>query len=542
MTAWSAKDVVGRAIEARFSRSRMQLFLNEAMDFGMPWARDPRRGRQVFDLLFDSSGPWGVSKFSGRLQEDLTPFEQRWFNLAAGPLVPDTAVEGVNRALQLPTAILRACIDASSFPKASGEMYAHLAMGTGALLVNEGDDREPIQCHAIPPWQGLDFEEGPTGRVENTFWEKRYPAWHLPRLWPDAQWPDEIRKKILEKPTEKINLLQGTYYDSDLRGWRTTLVLSETMACVWDTTHRANPWIIPRWWTTPGSTWGIGPLMLSLPDVKTANKVVEMILKAAAYQLAPPLQVMHDGVINPDTLRIAPHAIIRVGRTGGNLGPSISPLSMGENVNLSQIVLQDVRESISRNLLARELPPPTGAVRSPTEIIQRMKELQEDAGPAFGRVIHEFIPPFISRVIDILDHKKIPGIVWKTLQIDHLALKVQVTSPLAMQQNLNDVQAIVQWLELAGQIGGQQLTMLVADVEKALVKIAQKLNVDNDAVRPAQDRAKLQQAAGAIAAHQATPGGALHPATPPGGGGFAPPGNAASVVQPQNVTGLVPQG
>lgn len=514
--------------EAKNGRVRMQMFVNEALDFGIPWARDPRRGRAVFDLLFDSSGPWGVSKFSGRLQEDMTPFGQRWSKLEAGPLVPDMHVEDVNRALELPSAIYGAALDASSFGKASGEMYAHLAIGTGALLMNEGDDFNPIECVAVPPWRGLEIEEGPSGKVENVYWEKQYPVWQLKRKWPQAQWPQRILEQIEKQPTSKVEILQATYFDAEYRGWRTCVLLRGEDACVYETTHRTNPWIVPRWWTTPGSAWGIGPLMLSLPDIKTANKTVEMILKAAAYQLAPPLMVMHDGVVNPDTLRVTPHALIRVGRTGGNLGRSIEPLDIGGNVQLGQIVLQDVRESIARNMLARELPPATGAVRSPTEIIQRIKELQEDAGPAFSRVIQEFIPPVVARTIDILDRKKVPGIDFNMLQIDHMALKVKVTSPLAMQQNMNDVQTIVQWLELAGQIGGPQLTMLVADVEKALIRIAQKMGVDSDAVRTEADRTKLQQAAGAIAAHQSAPGG-----------GLAPPQNAASVTSPQNVTGLV---
>jgi hypothetical protein len=528
LSAWSTKEIIQRQQAAALSRTRMQLFINEAMDFGMPWARDPRRGRQVFDLLFDSSGPWGAQKFSGRLQQDLTPTEQNWWGLEAGPLVPQPHVEAVNRSLEVPTNIVRAALNASSFPKAAGEMYTYLSMGTGALLMNEGDDRAPIQCYAVPSWRGLDFEEGPLGNVENVFWEKRYPAWQLARKWPKAKWPTEIQKLIEERSTQKIPILQASYYDDEIRGWRGHVIVRNLDADVWQTTYRANPWIIPRWWTTPGSTWGIGPMMLSLPDIKTANKMVEMILKAAAYQLAPPLMVMHDGVVNPDTLRLTPHALIRVARTGGNLGRSIEPLDLGSKVDLGQLVLQDIRQNIQRNLLARELPPATGAVRSPTEIIQRMKELQEDAGPAFGRVIHEFVPPVIARAIDILDRKKVAGVSWNMLQIDHLALKVKVTSPLAMQQKLNDVQTTVQWMELAGQIGGPQLTMMVSDVESALVNIAFDMGVKGYAVRPQADRAKLQQAAGAIAAHQATPGGAL-----------APPTNSASVTDPTSIPGLV---
>jgi hypothetical protein len=97
--------------------------------------------------------------------------------------------------------------------------------------------------------------------------------------------------------------------------------------------------------------------MLALPDIRTANKTVEMILKAAAYALAPPLMVLHDGVLNPDTLSLAPRSLIRVARTGGPMGRSIEPLNLGQNVDVGQIVLEDLRQNISRTCSAASCRP-----------------------------------------------------------------------------------------------------------------------------------------------------------------------------------------
>ena len=508
MAYWNASEICSRHRHADDQRGQMQAYIDEAMDFGIPWARDPSKGRMVFDRLFDSSGPWGVAKFAGRVQRDLTPHGSRWFELEAGPLVPPDQRDGINRSLELGTSICHAALNASAFHHASSQMYSHLAIGTGALLGAEGDDRNPINWTAVPAW-GLGIEEGPDGRIENVYWRRHYPAWQLGRRWPQAEWPKDVRELIAQRSTQLVDVLQATYYHPEARGWVLAICLMggpgtngqpSNGLIVFEKLQRTNPWIIPRWWTTPGMPWGIGPLLLTLPDIKTANKAVEMILKAAALNLAPPLMVLHDGVVNPDNLRIAPHALIRVARTGGNLGRSIEPLDMGSRVDLTQISLEDARQSIARNLLARELPPATGSVRSPTEIIERIKDLQEDTGPAFGRLSYEYVPGVIARTIDILDRKGLPVINFDEMRVDELTLRVKITSPMAMQQNLADVESAVRWLELARAVGGEELYAIIADVERALIEMRPLMGARSWVAKSDADREATKQAASQAAA------------------------------------------
>ena len=39
---------------------------------------------------------------------------------------------------------------------------------------------------------------------------------------------------------------------------------------------------IVRWLKAPGETYGRGPVAKALPDIRTANKVVELVLKNAS--------------------------------------------------------------------------------------------------------------------------------------------------------------------------------------------------------------------------------------------------------------------
>ena len=498
MAALSDKDIAANAQRAEEKRKAIQPIIDQCMTYGMPWRRDPRKGRVTFDQLFDSTGPASVQTFAKRNSTALTPPFQRWFELEAGPITAPDQIEAVNRQLMDVTSVIHACLDASNFQIKSEEMYADLSTGTGALLGVEGDDENPIVWHSVPPWS-LGIEEGPFGTIENVYWCRHYPAGMLPRHWPKATWPEKVKEAIEKQPHTKFEILQASYYDTADKVYRLAVLVKEGADgrhTVYETLNRANPWIVPRWWTTSGDPWGRGPLMLALPDIKTANKTVEMVLKAAAYSLAPPLMVLHDGVVNPDTLRLAPNALIKVARTGGPMGRSIEPMDIGARVDLGQLVLQDLRGTIQKHLLARQLPPQTGAVRSPTEILERLKEYAFETNSSFGRLNHEFVPGVIARTIDILDRKKVPLVKWNELRIDQLTMKVKVVSPLARSQKLEDVQNAIRFAELVKSLGGDELLALVVPIEDAFVRMASELGVPNWMVRPKADRDHLQKSAG----------------------------------------------
>lgn len=510
MAGWSVKTILEREAAALRHRGQMQHYHDRAMEFAMPWRVQHGRGRS-FERLFDSSGPTGVHKFASRLQRDLTPPFSRWFKLEGGPLIPEDRLDGLNRQLETATLISHAALDASAFPKASHEMYSDLSTGTGALLGVEGDDNELIRWTAVPVYM-LAIEEGPSGRIDNCYWRRSYPADQLTRLWPGARgWPEGVAEKIAANKTDEVMILQASYFDPAIRQWRFDVICLEGgsasaggQAKVWSNLNRTNPWIIPRWWTTPGNPWGMGPLLLTLPDIMTANKAVEMILKAAAYALAPPLMVAHDGVVNPDALRIAPHSLIRVARTGGPLGSSIQPLDMNGRVDLAQLSLQDMRQNIAQNLMARQLPPESAAVRSPTEIVERMREFAFDTGSAFGRMNHEYVPAVIARVLDILDKKRVPGIDFRQLVPDQLVLRVKITSPLAQAQNLQDVETAVRFFELVKAIGGPELLAAVSNLEE-IHRLAPMLGGPSWLTRPKADRDQMLQTFGEAAAEGQQP-------------------------------------
>ena len=100
---------------------------------------------------------------------------------------------------------------------------------------------------------------------------------------------------------------------------------------------------------------------------------MELLLKNASLNIAGVYTAIDDGVLNPQTIRVAPGAVIPVASNGGSRGPSLQPLPRSGDLQLTQIVLGDLRANVKKILLDDSLPPDNMSARSATEIVERLK-------------------------------------------------------------------------------------------------------------------------------------------------------------------------
>src|SRR3546814_7919284 len=121
--------------------------------------------------------------------------------------------------------------------------------------------------------------------------------------------------------------------------------------------YARTPCVNFRWLKAPGEVYGRSPVMKALPDIKTANKVVELILKNASIAVTGIWHADDDGVLNPATVRLVPGAIIP--KAQGSAG--LTPLAAPGRFDVSQLVLDDLRARIRHALLVDRL----GSVEAP---------------------------------------------------------------------------------------------------------------------------------------------------------------------------------
>jgi len=187
-------------------------------------------------------------------------------------------------------------------------------------------------------------------------------------------------------------------------------------------------------------------------------------------------------------VRITPGAIIPVARNGGPQGEALRPLPRAGDFNVSQIVINDLRMNIKRTLLDESLPPDNMSARSATEVVERMKELAQNLGSAFGRLINETMIPLVSKILEVMDQA---NIIDMPLRVNGLEVKISPVSPLAMAQNMDEINNIMQFMQIAQAMGPEGQMAIKAGA--AVDYIADKLGVPAALRAGPEERAAMVQ-------------------------------------------------
>jgi hypothetical protein len=220
-------------------------------------------------------------------------------------------------------------------------------------------------------------------------------------------------------------------------------------------------------------------LTQALPDIRTVNKLQELALKSGALGVSGVWTAVDDGVLNPDTIRIAPGVVIPVASnaTGGR-GPSLRGLEMPANFQLNEAMQDKMKTTIRQILFDNPLPPEIQAGLTATEVVERLRQFQSETG-AFGRLHAEAVVPIVARVIDVLEEAgefaepEFRGLM-QALQ-DEL-IHILATSPLSQAQDRADVQVIFSVILGLAQMGeiGMALLQRMLDMDRTATFIAQR--------------------------------------------------------------------
>ena len=136
------------------------------------------------------------------------------------------------------------------------------------------------------------------------------------------------------------------------------------------------PFLTFRWVKGAGELYGRSPVMTALPDIKTANKVVELILKNASIAVTGIWLADDDGVLNPANIKLVPGSIIP--KAVGSAG--LTPLQAPGRFDVSQLVLDDLRARIRHTLLTDRLGPVAERKMTATEVLERCGRDDPPAG------------------------------------------------------------------------------------------------------------------------------------------------------------------
>jgi hypothetical protein len=478
-------------------------------------------GQSKMKNVFDSTAIHATQRFANRIQSGLFPPYKKWCRLEPGTEIPAEQKPEVQVALDAYLDKLFTFIRQSNFDLAMGEFLLDLSVGTACMLVQAGDDVNPIRFTAIPQYL-VDIEEGPYGTIDNVYRYLKVKVENIEREFPESKLNTPLKSLLESKPTEQVELCEATIFDPEIGDYCYHVISKKFNHELLYKRLVSTPWVVSRYMKVAGEVHGRGPLVSAIPDIKTLNKTLELLLKNASLAIAGVYTAADDGVLNPQTIRIVPGAVIPVSRNGGPQGASLAPLPRAGDFNVSQIIINDLRMNIKKIMLDDSLPPDNMSARSATEIVERMKELAQNLGSAFGRLIAETMVPLVKKTLEIMDKK---GYINLPLKVNGLEVRIVPVSPIAKAQNLEEINEIMQYYQIAQGLGPAGIASVKPEAIADL--IADKLGITTDIRNTPEERQMIEEAGRQMAEQQ------MMLAQAQGGGGGSPPPEPPAAEAPE---------
>lgn len=490
------KVIKKRAEKAWEEKDNSRSYLEQAYLYAMPQRNlydQVTPGIQKNAHLFDSTLLVSTRKSANKFVNSMFPAFQNWVKIEAGPkwdALPEYKNQ-LNKDLQdITDKMFNIIHHRSNFQNAIGEFTLDLMISNGVLTTQKGNIREPVNYRAIPQME-VAVEIGPHGSDGGKFRKFELPVGVIEATWKDAKLTKQMLDAKKNDPSKKFKLMECLYVDYDSEKIYYDVLANdgaETSDRIVEREMRRDPYVIGRMMRAANEANGRGYVLDALPDAKTLNKLVELTLKNATLAVSGVYTVVDDGVINPENVQISPLSFIPVARNAGHpAGPSIAPLGRSGEFDVSFVEQERLQDSIKRIMMDNELPPLTGQPRTAAEIISRIRAFVDDQGATYGRIVRDVVTPVVSNTLDVLEHDW--GMIQmpadpngKRLTLDGDSLSLTITSPLAQQQNLNEIENITQAIEISRALFGPQITALNFKLDKIPSYIARALGVDEDLI------------------------------------------------------------
>lgn len=476
----------------------------DAYDYLCPYRRTATmtKGSRRIDHLFDNTGVVSTFRGAGQLQQDLFPPGQVNFNLKPGPVTKmlaksqgQTPADGhdlqwFERQLDALAAQVMPFFLTGEWDNAVSEMCIDLYIGTGSMLILEGDDKNPIRFVTLPD-EEVSLEPGPYGDVSGLFWRTQMSRRAIKGAFPRGTFDKDFNEALDRDPDGEATLYQDFFQDGDR--WRFYASVESAGEPITSQEYTTQPFIASRFYRVPGEVKGRGPALLALPTVKTLNKAMELALKNFAIQMLGLWAYRPGGTFNPESAPIKPGGFWAMQSTGGIMGPDAVRLNTGADAGaMSSIVLQELRTQVQGALHDEQLPDGGQTPKSAAEIVARVSRMKQNYVGAYGRMIHEVYPVAVRRVMEIAFKK---GLITSPIAVDNLMVMVDVTSPIAQALKADHYKATVEAMQLVAELEGPQAVARRFKTDELLPEMIRDLGVDSNYVRTMQELVQYDQAA-----------------------------------------------
>src|SRR3990170_479640 len=502
----TGQDHIRRLNELKAKRRPLEPFWQEAYKYTYP-LRGEKFGNDSISAesqraaandknarIYDSTAKDAVRLLAASLMSGLTPANSKWFGLEIHNLDEDQAAkEWLDGAAET----IWRNIHASNYDVAAFESFIDLACsGMFAMYITEGakDSSQPYNFQQWPLHSCYCVDSTGKGMIETI-----YRVFTLTAEQAIAEYgekvSEQIKKAVEKKPDTTFDFVQAIYPRKNPKTLELPIA-SEHIEVKSKKTIRISgyhemPVVVPRWLVIPDSVYSVGPVDDALPDIKTVNEVVKLVLSNADMAIAGMCGAVDDGVVNTKSVKVGPRKVIAVASKD-----SFFPLNPGTKFDIAVLEIERLQTAIRKLLMADQLQPQDGPAMTATEVHIRTQLVRQLLGPMYGRLQVEFLQPLIARCFGIVFRAE--ALSKPPEKIEGKTSVIRYASPLAKAQKLEDIGAIERFetgLYAKAQAGTPEV-LDIYDLDKAERRKADLLGVpadllrDEDAVKKLRDERK----------------------------------------------------
>jgi Bacteriophage head to tail connecting protein len=484
MSELSPEAVWSRFQRAKNRRLRWESLWRDCYTYALPHrggglGAEFAPGRNHAERTFDGTAADAVEQLAASLLAELTPPWSQWFGLVPGPQVSPLEWGLSAESLDQITLTIQAHLDRSNFAAEIHQAFLDLvSVGSATLLFEEAPIGDPsaFRLTAVPMAE-MWLEAGSNGQINGHFRQSTLPLDVLCARFPDAQLPRSLFEECRRDSEQTVPVIEAVLPAGS--GYHYLAMLQHGTGQPMQLTSgrfESSPFISFRWLKGAGEIYGRSPVMTVLPDIKTVNKVVELVLKNASISVTGIWQADDDGVLNPANIQLVPGSIIP--KAVGSAG--LTPLQAPGRFDVSSLMLEDLRGRIRHALLVDRLGAIGSRKMTATEVLERSAEMTRLLGANYGRLQAELLTPLVSRAMAILRRRgEIPD-----LALDGRLVDLQYKSPLARLQARQDVQSTLLWLEATARMGAEAVAAV--DLPATARWLGHRLGVPGQLIRDGQ--------------------------------------------------------
>ena len=469
-------------------------YLDEAYRFVLPDKDDffdesvPRQGELK---IFDSTAVEANVDFANNLQRLLMPPYTEWFSYVSGeiidddPNLSDDEKQQVKQILQEQTKKVFRIIDDSNLSTTINMAFQDMGVSTGVLIINEGDDKNPIQFVSVS-MKEIVFDVGINGEMENFWFARKIKARKILRKWPKATLSDSLQNTIKTNPDTEVMVIEGAifiYENSDDAKFLYYVQLEENKTDIFKEFRAFSPFIGFRLNVAPGEIYGRGPARNLLPKIRVLNKNFETKLRVADLMAFPILLRDNTGVLDLEaTRKIEAGSVIDIEPSLGGKDP-IRQLPIQVNLQNLEISSDKMQDEIRTGFNANPLPPsPKTPNISATEINMREQQWLRKSSASIIRVIDSLFE-LVDKITRILRKKGIlKDLTYKngilTFEMGNKNIRLDYRSPILDLQKKDDIGAFEAYLQFLIQNFSEVAVAPSVKMTEIPIWAADKFNVD----------------------------------------------------------------